>query len=110
VIAKAELHELQSRFAGESKPVLMACIQHDHADREQVESLTQVQAFFDTCLRIYVLPEGAQPMLKQEFGIEGSPAFIIFSRGAQQGRLLGKADSAALATFIKRTLLSIEAA
>lgn len=108
--AKAELRDLRSRFVDEREPVLMACIEPDCADRELVENLKQVEAFFHGSLKVYVLTESMQPMLKQEFGIDGSPAFIIFSRGAQQGYFLGKADSAALAAFIKRTLQSIKAA
>jgi len=110
VIAKAELCDLQSRFAGEKKPVLMAFIRDEVGDYEQAETLMQVDAFFNHSIKICVLTEGAQPMLKQAFGVAGSPAFILFSRGVAQGHLLGKADSAALAAFVKRTLQTIEAA
>ena len=39
-----------------------------------------------------------------KFGVEGSPAFIIFYDGEEKGRMLGKADKETLSNFILKTL------
>ncbi len=87
----------------ESKPVLMAYIRRDYSYKEQTEILKSVSRKYDETLKVCLCEEDSNWPFRR-FGIDGSPAFIIFHKGEAKGRMLGKADRSTLRSFISRIL------
>jgi hypothetical protein len=87
----------------EKRPVLLACISRDYDYDEQTRALGGVSKRYGTKLKVCLLDEDSIGAF-MKFGIEGSPAFIIFHEGEEKGRMLGKADPQSLSTFVLKTL------
>lgn len=92
-----------SEVLAEKKPVLLACISRDYDYDEQTGVLGGISGKYGKRLKVCLLDEDSIGAF-MKFGVEGSPAFIIFHEGEEKGRMLGKADKESLNSFIIKTL------
>ncbi len=95
--------DLESEIIGEKKPVLMARLNRSHECEDQKEILRSVSREYGETLKVFLSEEDSIGVFRR-FGIDGSPAFIIFHKGEAKGRILGKADRSTLRSFISRIL------
>ena len=84
-------------------PVLLACIHKGHGYKAQAKVLDNLMKNFDGKLKICLLDEEYKNAFKW-LGIEGVPTYILFNKGKEKGRMLGKVDDKKLNAFINKTL------
>ncbi len=87
----------------EKRPVLLACISRDYDYVEQTGVLGGISKKYGRKLKVCLLDEDSIGAF-MKFGVEGSPAFIIYYEGEEKGRMLGKADKTSLSSFVLKTL------
>ena len=107
MIAQLRLNNINSELIRSKSPVLLACIQKDFDYEEQMNILQGVSEIFNGALKIFILDVGALKTFGEEHNIEGTPTFLIFNKGREKDRMLGKQKSEKLASFIKRVVPSI---
>jgi hypothetical protein len=90
------------------KPVLMLCIRRDYEFSSQTglirDVLGRMAQGFPIDLKVCLADEESQPVLKERFDLQGSPAFLLFEKGKEKGRLLGVADEERLKGFLSTEL------
>ncbi len=89
------------------KPVLLAYIRHDYGYIEQNKAIEAIAKRYNEALKICLLDESSIGTFKK-CGIDGSPAFVIFYKGEEKGRKLGKADRFALGKFVSDVLSELK--
>ena len=92
-----------SEILSERRPVLLACISRDYDYDEQTGVLGGVSKRYGKKLKVCLLDEDSIGAF-MKFGVEGSPAFIVFHEGEEKGRMLGKADTQSLNDLVLKTL------
>ncbi len=70
----------------EKRPVLIACVSRDYDYDKQTGVLGGVSKRYGKKLKVCLLDEDSIGAFMR-FGIEGSPAFIIFHEGVEKGRM-----------------------
>ncbi len=91
----------------EIQPVLLAYIRHDYGYIEQTKALEAISKRYEGALKICLVDESSIETFKR-CGIDGSPAFVIFHKGEEKGRRLGKADRIVLGKFVSEVLLGLK--
>lgn len=91
----------------EKQPVLLAYIRHDYGYLEQTKALEAISKRYEGALKICLLDERSIGTFKR-YGIDGSPAFVIFHKGEEKGRRLGKADRLVLGEFVSEVLSELK--
>ena len=94
----------KSEIIEEKRPVLLACLNRYLEFEEQVEVLESISKKYGEALKICLLSEDFIRVFSWTYAIKGTPTFLIFDGGKERNRLLGKADSEKLITFILQTL------
>ncbi len=84
-------------------PVLLAYIRRDHIFREQLQVLETVAEAMRSSIKVCMVDENFNEILIR-FEIVGDPTFIVFSKGKEKGRLLGRTDSQMLSVFIEENV------
>ena len=100
-------NDFENEVLGYDKPVLMACLSRDFRFKEQKEILDSVLRDYGGSLKVCLRDKDTLGDFRK-FGIEGSPTFIIFHEGKEQGRMLGTVEKDRLNSFISRILSSFE--
>jgi thioredoxin-like negative regulator of GroEL len=98
------LDNFESKVAKEKRPVLLACIRHDHEFKGQKEILKAISSKYGEILKVCLLDEDSIRPFMKNFEIEGTPTFLIFHEGKEKGRILGLTDIEKLTSFIIRNL------
>ena len=95
-----------SEIITESRPVLMAYIVPDYACTGQLEVLEiSSKRYFDDSIKICLTNENfVESRAIMDLGIDGSPTFILFYRGKEKARIIGKADTETLVSFVIKNL------
>lgn len=89
------------------RPVLLAYIRQDYGYIEQKKAVEAISKRYADALKICLLDESSIGTFKR-CGIDGSPAFVIFHKGEEKGRKLGKADKVTLGEFISEVLSALK--
>jgi len=94
----------------EKRPVLLAYIVPDYAYIGQLEVLEIVaERYLDDLVKICLLNENfVKDMASRNIIIDGSPTFIIFNKGEEKARRLGKMDAENLLSFVLKTLAEFQ--
>jgi len=100
-------NDFENEVLGCDRPVLMACLSRDFRFKEQKEILDSVLEDYGCSLKLCLRDKETLGDFRK-FGIEGSPTFIIFHEGKEQGRMLGMVERDSLNSFISRILSSFE--
>jgi len=103
MVISVEANRFASDVLYEEGPVLLACISRDYEYNEQTNVLGGLSEKYGKKLKVCLLDEDSIGAF-MKFGVEGSPAFIIFNEGEEKGRMLGKADKETLNNFVLKTL------
>jgi len=91
---------------GEKRPVLLAYIVPDYTYAGQLEVLEIVSErnFYDS-VKICLLNENSvKDMASRNISIDGSPTFIIFNKGEEKARMIGKTNAKTLMSFVLKTI------
>jgi hypothetical protein len=88
-------------------PSLLAYIYRDRIFPDQIEILKTVKAKYGNKLNVCVM-NGDFKNLRDKYNIMGSPTYIIFFKGIERGRMLGKAYEETLKEFVDEILGNIE--
>ncbi len=98
---------INSEVLEEKVPVLLALINHAYEYKAQIEILNSVSKIFGKKLKVCLLDEDEIGIF-MKFGVDGSPAYLIFSKGKEKGKMLGKAEILTLKNFILTVLPEIK--
>jgi thioredoxin-like negative regulator of GroEL len=94
----------QKEVLEESSPVLVLCMRRDSEFQEQIEVILSTCNSYGENLKICIIEEECIETLKENFGVEGTPTFLIFTGGLEKGRMLGQAEQKTLEDLLSRTL------
>jgi len=90
------------------KPILMLCIRRDYEFSSQTDLIRDVlgrmSQGFPIDLKVCLVDEESHPSLKERFDLQGSPAFLLFDKGKEKGRLLGIVDEERVKGFLSTEL------
>ncbi len=104
------LDNFSAEVIDEKRPVLLAYIVPDYAYTGQLEVLEIVsRRYFDDSIKICLLSEDfiedKEPRILE---INGSPTFLIFHKGKEKARVMGKTDAENLLSFVLKTLAKFQ--
>ncbi len=88
----------------EEKPVLMLCILRSTGFYEQIDVLKNISMDNSEMLKGCMLEEEFVRAFSKKFRIRGTPTFLLFNKGKENGRMLGHADLESLTEFVSQTL------
>lgn len=98
-----EMNKFYSEVLREGLPVLLARIRRDYDYKAQTRILDGVSRGYLDRLKVCILDENSIGTF-EKCGIDGFPAFVIFHKGEEKGRMLGKADWDSLDRFLSEIL------
>lgn len=88
------------------KPVLLLCMPNGPDFSGQSILLHQVAEKYKNTVKVCLLEEELINGFKQMLHIKGTPVYLLFVRGKEQGRMLGMAGQEQLIAFLSRHLSS----
>lgn len=86
------------------KPVLLLCMPKGPDFSGQSTLLHQMAEKYEGIVKVCLLEEELINGFRQMLGIKGTPVYLLFFRGKEQGRMLGMAGEEQLTAFIYRHL------
>jgi hypothetical protein len=102
------LNDIDNEIDSSPKPVLILCIRKDYEFTSQMELLNDLlggaDGEFPLELKVCLVDEESRLALKARLDLQGSPAFLLFEKGKEKGRLLGVADKERLGGFLSNSL------
>lgn len=100
--------EFEREIDSACNPVLMLCIRRDYEFISQTDLIRDVLGRMDhgfpIDLKVCLVDEESRPALRERLDLQGSPAFLLFHKGKEKGRLLGVADEERLKGFLSTEL------
>ncbi len=101
---------VSAEVVAEKRPVLLAYIVPDYAYTGQLEVLEIVsKRYFDDSIKICLLNEDfIKDKESRILKVDGSPTFIIFNKGEEKARMMGKTDAENLLSFVLKTLAEFQ--
>ena len=94
----------QAEVLATDKPVLLMCVSGGRVYAQQARVLRQLSSHYRKIVDACCLEEDFINGFREMYEIKGMPAFLLFHRGEEKGRLLGRADKERLETFLARVL------
>ena len=88
----------------ESRPVLVLCMHRDSEFQEQIDIIRGICRSYGGRLKACLIEEEFIEPFKEKVNIKGTPTFMIFIGGTEEGRMLGQAEQQTLEDFLSRTL------
>jgi len=94
----------------EKRPVLLAYIIPDYAHAGQLEILEIVSKrdFYDSVKICLLNDNSVKDKASRNITIDGSPTFIIFNKGEEKARMIGKTNAENLMSFVLKTLAEFQ--
>ena len=86
------------------KPVLLLCMPKGPDFSGQSILLHQVAEKYKNSVKVCLLEEELINGFRQMLHIKGTPVYLLFVRGKEQGRMLGMAGEEQLTAFLSRHL------
>jgi len=105
-IRSVGLEDFEKEVLKERMPVFILCMHRDPDFLGQIEVIERIAA--KTCgdrLKLRLLEEESVEVFRKNYGVGGTPTFLIFSGGREMNRLLGQVDPRTLEEFLSRTLV-----
>jgi thioredoxin-like negative regulator of GroEL len=84
----------------EKETLLVVCMPRDEEFHKQMELIEYIAKSYNQTLKVGVLDEEFIEPFKKQYGIGGTPTFLILAKGKEIRRMLGLADSETLGDFI----------
>jgi len=110
MVIKLDAHKLETQFISTPRPVLVGYFCKDHELSSHLQVLEDIQNFFEPSLDVFFMEAGLFRAFGHCHRIAGTPTYLAFYNGHEQGRFLGKATLDAMIAFVRQTLLPIEKA
>ena len=88
---------------------LVACLLQDEGFEGQLDMLARAARILIYDLRLSYITDDLIAYFKTEYGIEGTPTFLLLRKGQSLGRLLGRTTTEELIDFARRALVAIAA-
>ncbi|MBW2608648.1 MAG: hypothetical protein JRD05_13580 [Deltaproteobacteria bacterium] len=94
----------------EKRPVLLAYIVPEYTYTGQLEVLEIVsKRYFDDLVKICLLSEDfIKNKESRILKIDGSPTFLVFHKGKEKARVMGKTDAEGLMSFVLKTMVEFQ--
>ncbi|MRR14569.1 hypothetical protein EG833_03900 [archaeon] len=103
-----KFNEFEREIDSAGNPVLMLCIRRDYEFVSQTDLIRDVLgSMVHGCpidLKVCIVDEESRTALNDKLDLQGSPAFLLFDKGKEKGRLLGVADEERLKGFLSNEL------
>ena len=90
------MDNFQSEVLEQNRPVILAYIRRDYQYKEQTDVLNNLSKMFGDAVKICLI-EGESAAILRRLKIGGAPAFLIFYRGKETARILGRTNAETLA-------------
>ena len=97
----------EANILSTDRPVLLMCVSGGRAYAEQEQVLRQLSGSFRRMVDICCLEEDFINGFREMYNIKGTPVFLLFHKGQEKGRMLGRADKDRLEAFLTRNLSHI---
>jgi thioredoxin-like negative regulator of GroEL len=88
----------------ENKPVLLLCMPWDGEFPKQLELIEEIARMHSQELKVGLLQEEFIESFRENYGVLGTPTFLILKEGKEKRRLLGHADQETLMELIQSCL------
>lgn len=99
------LEDFDREIVKAGMPVLVLCMHQDSEIDSQIEVVETVTSeTYANRLKVCLLQEECVEVFREEYGVGGTPTFLIFSGGRERNRLLGEVDTGTLKEFLSRSL------
>ena len=98
------LNDFDSEVMSAECPILLACIRRRHGYKEQLEIVERIIKRYHPWVEVCLVTEDSIAAFGKKFGINGTPFFVIVDGGKQKGRLLGRADTERMKSFLTTAL------
>ena len=92
-----DMDNFQSEVLEQKRPVILAYIRRDYQYKEQTDVLNSISERFGDAVKIYLI-DGESAQMLRTLKIRGAPVFLIFYRGKETVRILGKTTAEILAS------------
>ena len=90
------MDNFQSEVLEQNRPVILAYIRRDYQYKEQTDVLNNTSKRFGDAVKICLIEEESAAILRS-LKIGGAPAVLIFYRGKETARILGRTNTETLA-------------
>ena len=84
----------------EKKPVLLLCMHRDEEFPNQMKVIEAIASKYSDELKVGLLEEEFIEAFKKNYGVIGTPTFLLLIEGKERGRMLGLADQKMLTDLI----------
>lgn len=82
-------------------PLLVAFLKRNERYSTQVEALEGTCRDYGRGLRCFLYNADYLDTATERFAVQGTPTFLLFSRGREVNRLIGESDRATLDEFVR---------
>ena len=103
-IGSIGLDEFEEKVLKETGPVLVLCMHQGSEFQEQIRAIEDIDRTYVARVKVYLLEDEALRAFKERFAVKGTPTFLLFGKGSEKGRILGRVDSKNLNDFLSRML------
>jgi thioredoxin-like negative regulator of GroEL len=90
----------EREVVAENKPVLLVFMSWDEEFLKQLELIEEIARRHNQDLKVGLLQEEFIEAFKKQYGVLGTPTFLILVEGKEKRRLLGLADYETITAFI----------
>ncbi len=85
-------------------PVLLACLRCELNPEDQLQLLSNAARDYGDGLRICVVDAQQSNGFRNEYRVMGTPTYLLFEKGKEVDRMLGRADQRSLYMFLDHVL------
>ena len=90
----------EQEVIAEKKPVLLLCMPRDEEFPKQLKVMEDIARKYSEELKVGLLQEEFIEAFKKNYGVIGTPTFLILVEGKERSRILGLADQKMLTDLI----------
>jgi thioredoxin-like negative regulator of GroEL len=94
----------EREVVAEKKPVLLLCMSWGEEFPKQLKVMEDIARKYSEELKVVLLEEEFIEAFKKNFGILGTPTFLILVEGKERRRWLGLADQKTLTDLISHSI------
>ncbi len=104
MVPVVRMEDFKTQVLDHPTPVMIAFLRCDLEPFEQLELLATVAKAFGPALKVCVLDALESNGFRKDYKVMGTPTYIIFHKGRETERMLGKADIDSMYIFLDHVL------
>lgn len=93
----------EQEVIAERRPVLILCMPRDDEFPQQLKVIKDISTKYGQELKVGILDEGFIEAFKKNYGVVGTPTFLLLMEGKERARMLGLADHEMLTNLISHS-------